>query len=105
MGSDERSHAYGENCVELGDTILIGQLNTSEPGFVQDGDIVRVAIAAVIGTGVNTSSITVEYLVKGTDDRLTSTGIKNLEIVMYGDAFHIFSEVGANVFTGNICIF
>lgn len=48
-----------EDGVELSDTLLVGGLESTQPGLVQDAGVGRVAVAVVGGAGVDTGGVAV----------------------------------------------
>lgn len=70
----------GEGCVELQNTVLIGELDATEHGVVDVAGIGSVAVTASNYTAVHTGTIAVPGLEGNLRNRFASRGVDDLNV-------------------------
>lgn len=91
-----------EEGVEGGDALLVGGLEAAEEGLVEDRGVLRVAVAGVGGSGVDSGRVAAEDLEVGADDGLAGVHVDDLEVVVDGDALLVVDEVLTDVLAGDV---
>lgn len=90
--------------VELQDTVLIGELDTTEHGIVDVARISRVAVAVGNYTTVHAGTVAVPGFESNPGDRLASCGVDDLDIECQGHARVAISDVLTDIFARDPCM-
>ena len=93
----------GESCVELQDSVLIGELDATEHRVVDVASIGSVAVAVRNNASVHTSAVAVPRLEGNLRDRLASRGVDNLDIERQGHTRVAVSNILTDILARNPC--
>ena len=92
----------GEECLKLSNTIFIGLLDTTTKGLIDVGQVVRVSVARVIHTSIDTSSVAVPNIKIELWYRITGLNVDDLVVENKVNTLLIFLEVATNVLTTDV---
>ena len=92
----------GEECLKLSNTIFIGLLDTTTKGLIDVGQVVRVSVARVINTSIDTSSVAVPNIKIEFWYRITGLNVDDLVVENKVNTLLVFLEVATNVLTTNV---
>lgn len=91
-----------EDGLELSNTIIVGQLDTTQPGVVDVGLVGAVTVAAGNNTGVDTGRIAVPHLEVDIRDRLASVDINDLVVKNDIETTLVLDDVLADILASNV---
>lgn len=92
----------GEDGLELSNTIIVGQLDTTQPGVVDVGLVGAVTVAAGNNTGVDTGRVAVPHLEVDIRDGLASVDINDLVVKDDIQTTLLLDDVLADILASNV---
>lgn len=93
----------GESGVVLQDTVLVGELDTTEHRVVDVACISRVTVAASNNAPVDTGAVAVPGFKSNLRDGLTSPSVNDLDVECQRHTWVAIGDVFANIFARNPC--
>jgi len=90
-----------EGCIELQDSVLIGELDATEHGVVDVASISSVAVATSNNAAIDTSAVAVPRLECNLWDWFAGRGVDDLDVERQGHTRVAVSDVLADILAGD----